>query len=93
MIDVTQTDGGAAMTFRVVVRVEEESTHHEVTMTRAVFEKLTGGAHTPEECIDAAFRFLLDREPKESILGRFDVTVISRYFPEFEQELAGYLDS
>jgi hypothetical protein len=30
---------------------------------------------------------LLDREPKESILGRFDAMVISRYFPEFEREL------
>jgi hypothetical protein len=26
---------------------------------------------------------LLDQEPKESILWRFDVTAISRYFPEF----------
>ncbi len=37
------------------------------------------------------FGFLLDREPKESILGRFDVTVIARYFPEFERELPNYL--
>ena len=44
-----------------------------------------------ERCLEAAFRFLLDREPKESILGRFDVTVISRYFPEFERELPHYL--
>ena len=42
-------------------------------------------------CIEAAFRFLLDREPKESILGRFDVMVIKRYFPEFERELPRYL--
>jgi hypothetical protein len=49
------------------------------------------GAHTPERCIEAAFRFLLDREPKESILRRFDVTVICRYFPEFEHELPSYL--
>jgi hypothetical protein len=34
------------------------------------------------------FRFLLGREPKESILGRFDATAISRYFPEFERECA-----
>ena len=44
-----------------------------------------------EGWLDAAFRFLLDRERKESILGRFDVTVISRYFPEFERELPRYL--
>jgi hypothetical protein len=47
--------------------------------------------HPDTACIEAAFRFLLDREPKESILGRFDVTVISRYFPEFERELRRYL--
>ena len=28
-----------------------------------------------------------DREPKESILNRFDVTVILRYFLEFAHEL------
>ena len=49
------------------------------------------GKHTPERCLEAAFRFLLDREPKELILGRFDLTVISRYFPEFERELPHYL--
>jgi hypothetical protein len=41
--------------------------------------------------VPAAFRFLLDREPKESILGHFDVTAISRYFPEFYRELPRYL--
>jgi hypothetical protein len=34
---------------------------------------------------------LLDREPKESILRRFDVTEISRYFPEVEREMPRYL--
>ena len=34
---------------------------------------------------------LLDREPKESILGRFDVTAISRYFPEFERAMPRYV--
>jgi hypothetical protein len=45
----------------------------------------------PARCLEAAFRFLLDREPKESILRRFDVTAISRYFPEFEREMPHYL--
>jgi hypothetical protein len=30
---------------------------------------------------------LLEREPKESILNRFDLSVISRYFPEYEREI------
>ena len=32
-------------------------------------------------------RFLLEREPKESILSRFDLPIISRYFPEYEEEI------
>ena len=35
--------------------------------------------------------FATIREPKESILRRFDVTVISRYFPEFERQMPRYL--
>jgi hypothetical protein len=50
-------------------------------VSREIREQLAG-KHTPEHCLEAAFRFLLDRERKE-----FNVTVISRYFPEFEREL------
>jgi hypothetical protein len=60
-------------------------------MAQETCERLTASKHMPERCLEAAFRFLLDREPKESILSRFDVTVISRYFPEFERELPHYL--
>ena len=77
--------------FEVVVREGKGETRHHVTMSREMCERLTAGKHTPERCLEAAFRFLLDREPKESILGRFDATVISRYFPEFERELPRYL--
>jgi hypothetical protein len=56
-----------------------------------MYQRLTGGKHTPERFLDAAFRFLLDREPKESILNRFDAAIIERYFPEFERELPHYL--
>ncbi len=59
-------------------------------MDKATCQDLTAGRYPPDRCIEAAFRFLLDREPKESILARFDVSVISRYFPEFARELSGY---
>ena len=32
--------------------------------------------------------FLLAREPRESILGRFDLPLIGRYFPEYEREIS-----
>ena len=34
--------------------------------------------------VEAAMRFLLDRGPKELIFAAFDIDVIRRYFPEFD---------
>lgn len=92
MIGVQRTREGDPSTFEVVVREGRGETRHEVTLSATTRDRLTGGRHTAEQCLEAAFRFLLDREPKESILGRFDITVIGRYFPEFERELPRYLD-
>jgi hypothetical protein len=64
--------------FEVVVREGKGETRHHVTMSQEMCQRLTAGKHTPERCLEAAFRFLLDREPKESILRRFDVTAILR---------------
>lgn len=91
MIEVRQTTRGDPLEFEVVVREATGESRHQVTMSKAGFEKVTAGRHTPEHCVAAAFRFLLDREPRESILHRFDLSVISQYFPEFERELPRYL--
>jgi hypothetical protein len=91
MIEVRRMSEGGPLSFEVVVREGAGETRHHVTMSREMCERLMGGKHTPERYLEAAFCFLLDREPKESILRRFDVTVISRYFPEFERELPHYL--
>jgi hypothetical protein len=88
MIEVRRVADGE---FEVVVRDAKSETRHSVTMSDAKSDQLTAGKHTPERCVEAAFHFLLDREPKESILTRFNISVISRYFPEFEQELPRYL--
>jgi hypothetical protein len=91
MIEVRCTGVQDPLSFEVVVRNGTGETHHAVTLSRKMCERLTSGRHPPEQCVEAAFRFLLDREPKESILSRFDVGVIARYFPEFESELPRYL--
>lgn len=90
-IVVEQKTSDDPMSFVVMVREGGGETRHEVTMKNATYGKLAGGKASAEECIRAAFAFLLDREPKESILRSFDVTVISRYFPEFEGEIGTYL--
>lgn len=92
MIQMRRLQEGDPATFEVVVREGRGESRHQVTIAAATQNKLTGGRHTAEALLEAAFRFLLDREPKESILGRFDITVIGRYFPEFERELPRYLD-
>ncbi len=91
MIEVRQTGEDDPMTFDVRVEDGRGASEHAVTMARDLHARL-GGGHPPEAFVDAVFRFLLDREPKESILGRFDVSVVGRYFPEFDGKIGGYLD-
>jgi hypothetical protein len=74
----------------VSVRDGKGETRHRVTLPLAEAQRL-GGGRSAEELVEAAFRFLLDREPKESILKRFDFAVIASYFPEFESRLPDYL--
>ncbi len=45
----------------------------------------------PAAIVRATIAFLLDHEPPTSILQRFDCSVVSRYFPEYEAELPRYL--
>ena len=91
MIELRRTGAGDPLEFEAIVREGGGETRHRVTLTRETCRRLTAGEHTPEACVEAAFRFLLEREPKEAILGRFDLTEIARYFPDFERELPRYL--
>lgn len=90
MIHVSQTDDGDPLRFEVLVREEDGQSRHQVTLDRQMARRLAGD-HPPEACIEAAFRFLLDRESRQSILARFDISVISQYFPEFEATVPEYL--
>ncbi|HEX3431524.1 MAG TPA: hypothetical protein VHT03_11615 [Rhizomicrobium sp.] len=76
--------------FEVVVQDWSGETQYQVTMSQTDFERLSTGGAAPEECVRAAFLFLLDREPKESILRRFEISLIERYFPEFFREISRY---
>lgn len=91
-IEIVRTSDHDPFGFEVVVREGQSESRHHVSMSRKVLQDMTAGRRTPEQCVEAAFRFLLDRESKESILRRFDIAVIPRYFPEFERELPRYLD-
>ena len=77
--------------FKVTV-LENLTTQHEVTVTDIAYQHLTSGRATKEELLDLSFKFLLKREPNTSILSKFNITVISQYFPEYESELLQMLN-
>ena len=87
-IDVKTSDNRGTYDFQVTVQEGRSSTQHRVSLSKADYERLVGDSGaSPEGLVSASFRFLLEREPKESILRSFNLTVISRYFPEYEREI------
>jgi hypothetical protein len=89
-VEVTRIGSGDPIELEVAVADGHGRTRHRVTLQRATLARLAPGA-SEEAFVAAAFEFLLEREPKESILSRFDVDVISRYFPEFETVIGRHL--
>jgi uncharacterized protein (DUF39 family) len=83
-IEVAKTDDGE---FRVRVAEGSSETTHRVTLQAADYQRLTNGKIDEATLVRRSFEFLLENEPKESILARFDLSVISRYFPNFEREI------
>lgn len=87
-IKVTRTGGNEGRSFYSVTVTEEgSSTEHAVTVSAAELAGLAGDGVSGERLVEESFRFLLEREPKESILASFPVSEILRYFPEYEEEM------
>jgi hypothetical protein len=80
-----------AQTFDVVVGDAQSESRHLVTVSAEDAARFVKLGADPARAVEAAMAFLLDREPKESILGAFDISVIRRYFPEFDEALPSYL--
>lgn len=73
--------------FQVTVIEGATKSAHRVTLKTADYDRLSGGAIGAEELIGKSFEFLLEHESKESILGRFNLMEIARYFPSFERDI------
>jgi hypothetical protein len=78
---------GERLSFEVRVAGHGSETAHEVTVGRGELERLSKQDETEAQFIRRCFEFLLEREPKESILRSFDISVIKTYFPDFEREI------
>lgn len=82
-ISVVEIDSN---TYQVTVSAQT-ATMHMVTVQTDYAQKLTNGRISNTELLKKSFEFLLQRESNSSILRSFDLSVISRYFPEFEREI------
>ena len=70
----------------VVTVQSSTTTQHRVRVSKADLERLSEG-RSVEKLLEESFRFLLERESNTSILSSFDLPLIGRYFPEYEQEI------
>lgn len=77
----------------VTVRDDRGSSSHDVTVSSADADALAAAsaAEDVERLVYETFDFLLEREPRESILRSFDLSVVGQYFPEFEHEIRSRL--
>ncbi|MFQ5457621.1 MAG: hypothetical protein ACE5FC_04100 [Myxococcota bacterium] len=87
-IDVEARSAKFGHAFDVTVREGGGETRHTVTVSEKDLDRFAGGTGDPAMLVKESFRFLLEREPKESILGSFALSVIARYFPEYPGEIA-----
>ena len=72
--------------FQVTV-ADSITTTHEVTVNDQSLTDLTDDKVTKEQLLEFSFNFLLDREPNTSILSKFDINVISKYFSDYRDEV------
>lgn len=61
-------------------------TRHVVSVSRRELARFAPGETDPKTLVRRSFEFLLEHEPKESILRSFGLSDIVRYFPDYEAE-------
>ena len=75
--------------FEITVNADQ-LTKHVVSVTDQMLLNLTNNKISKEELLNFSFNFLLEREPNTSILSKFDIIVISKYFPEYILKVENY---
>ena len=76
----------------VVIGDDPGATRHEVAVDRETLEDLAPSA-TPEVLVGESFAFLLEREPRESIMREFELPIIGRFFADYTDEIRRRLSS
>jgi hypothetical protein len=85
-VEVRCAADGSGYRCEVDVVDRGSTTRHLVEVSMAELDRW-GRGRSAEDLVRESFRFLLDREPKESILREFKLSVIGRYFPDYERTI------
>ncbi len=87
MVEVRAERRGESWTCAVIVLTEGHEDKYEVKVHPADLERWGSGhdAAAVEDLVSRSFDFLLEREPPDSILRSFDLSVIQRYFSEYDR--------
>ena len=71
----------------LVTVADSVTTTHTVTVTDQSLTDLTDNNVTKTHLLEFSVKFLLEREPNTSILSSFDINVITKYFPDYRDEV------
>ena len=70
----------------VTVGDDPAATSHEVSVDRVTLNDMAPGV-PPEELVRISFQFLLEREPRQSIMRSFELPIIGRFFGDYRDEM------
>ena len=74
-------------TFLVELGHGEGLIEYFIDVDKDYWTRLTSRRVEPADLVRETFRFLLDKQPKEVILKRFNIAEVAGQFPVFEHEI------
>ena len=75
--------------FEVIIYGDKQ-TKHLVSLSDKLYFSLTSKKISKKELLKYSFQFLLEREPNTTILSSFELTEISKYFPEYLKKVKDF---
>jgi hypothetical protein len=77
--------------FEIEIKAEQQSKHF-VSLSDDTHLNLSSNKISKKDLIEFSFLFLLDREPNTAIFSKFELIDISKYFPEYLDEVKTYCE-
>ena len=87
----TETESQHDWSYPVTVFAGGRKHDFRVSLSFQDYDLWSRGRVSPSRVVEAAFEFLLEREPADQILAKFDCSVIRRFFPDVDETLPGML--